>query len=384
MKTLIKILIFIFVTLNIACSNDPTRVIVTAPPVDPPFIEGPEPPAELGKIFLVLYTENSTKFTDGESVWEWHNGKVHKAKSKIYNFGNVVYKLDDNGNTVDARNLVVEPDSISIDPVYEEIATKGISEPPVDLKESGIWIIEHITAQEAYDMGALYKPYTRIYSDSIEYGNWFDNQYECDNIIVYNGDIYNKLKTGAWKSVTGQKNNINHVEPDGFAVYNFNIDSHTATIDGINVTFEYNFFSNAKWWLFSTTENKWYSLNGYTWNGTTLEEEANVLWDFRSKSNVMLNIGVREENGEDVLYWIDCSTGQVYRYVPSVDQYQAFIRLYTGDGETETGTFYKKSLSPVITGNYLYFIFDAQTYRYDFKTGLTSHFIGGVSELWEF
>jgi hypothetical protein len=57
------------------------------------------------------------------------------------------------------------------------------------------------------------------------------------------------------------------------------------------------------------------------------------------------------------------------------------VRLYTGDGTTEEGLYYKPILKPVIVGDCLYFIFDAMVYKYDFVTGLTSLFTSGVSEV---
>jgi hypothetical protein len=108
------------------------------------------------------------------------------------------------------------------------------------------------------------------------------------------------------------------------------------------------------------------------------------MWDWRSYGNVVITAGTHYENGEDVLYFIQCATGHVIRYVPSVNQYTEFVRLYTGDGQTETGLFYKALLKPVIIDDGLFFIFDATTFRYDFTTGLASPFATGISEVMEY
>jgi hypothetical protein len=396
MKTIIRILLIIFLSFNFYCggsdtdtNNDDNTVIITNPDVDNPVeVVGPTPPAEFGTVKIALYTSESIKFYDGNTIWEWKTGNIKKATNRIYTSGNVIYKLDERGETIASRNLIIEPDAIAINPEY--ITSRGEIQEEINLGESDIWIIEHILPQEAYDLGALYKDYTKIYLNSVEQGNWFDNQYFCEKIVVLNNDIWGQITTGAWKHLNGSKTNIRIVVENGFAIWDYNSSAHTAIIDNIAVSWTTNFLNGANHWLKSG--NTWYSQNGYTWDGTTLVEDGSTMLNWRmrpydtgySEGVVIIPAGTRYENGEDVLYWIECNSGHVIRYVPSVDQYQLSIRLYTGDGYRSTGLALQQTLSPVIADDYLYFIYDANTYRYSFITGLTSHFTEGVSEVWEF
>lgn len=374
MKTIISIFLFSILFL-FGCDDGgkKTKVITHPGPIIPVI---PDPPIEYEPIQLALITGDTVKFYDGEQIYTYSEN-CKRAGSQVYSVASVLNKLDEYGNISESRYLVIDPDEITI---KNYPASKAGGE--FKLSESDTWIVEDISPDTAYSMGAQYKPYTRIYLNSAEYGNWFDNQYIAEKLIVHGDDIFARLSTGAFLHVNGDKENVRLVIENGFAIYDYNSTARTATIDGVSVSWTTNFFNGSDEWLKSG--GVWYSQNGYTWDGSTLDESGSVLTALRSEQNLIIAVGTRYENSEDVLYFIQCATGHVIRYVPSVDQYIEFVRLYTGDGETETGTFYKSTLKPIINNDYLYFIFDAQVYRYDFVSGLTSMFTSGVSEIQEF
>lgn len=355
------LILLIALSFFVACGDDsPARVIVTdpAPPVEP----GPEPP-DNEPVQIAAYTDTSLKFYDGASLWTWKDGKTCRAESGIYSSGNVLCFLDAYGDVDTSRALVVEPDAVALD-------------------GADTWIIENIDPETAYSMGALYKDYTRVYKNAVEIGHWYDRQYKSDRLVIHNGDAFARSTVGAWYHLNGTKTGVRIAIPDGFAIWNYNGTAKTATIDGTAVSWTLNFFNGAAYWLNAGTT--WYSQNGYSWNGAALVESGLVMSELRSVQNVIISAGSRYENSEDVLYWLNCATGWVIRHVPSTNQRTDHVRLYTGDGTTETGLYYKELVKPVIAGNHLYFIFDAQVYRYNFVTGLTALFTSGVSEIFQY
>lgn len=381
-----KLLVFVFVFLAltlVGCSGDGSNEPIVTGDDTPPIIDPDDPH---GPVVAALKTAEGIKFYDGESIWLWRPGTGERAESRMYANGNTLYALDAEGSTIQSRAIATDPDRIRIElSSGSSSALKAMSatSDPIELADADVWIVETLSADEAAALGGLPKPYTRIWSNADEYGDWMSRQYETDELTIHNGNIFARTTPGgAWVHINGTMSGINVVVNGGFVVHDFNATTRTANIDGVPVTWSYNFFNTAKQWLRSGA--KWYSHNGYTWDGATLVEHGSAMWDWRSYGNVIITAGTHYENGEDVLYFIQCATGHVIRYVPSVNQYTEFVRLYTGDGQTETGLFYKALLKPVIIDDGLFFIFDATTFRYDFKTGLTSPFATGISEVMEY
>lgn len=351
------LILIIALSFALACGDDSTtRVIVTDP--SGPVPEEPIPPAENEAVQLALTTSTSIKFYDGKTIWTWKTGNVRRAGSGAYSSENILYMLNEFGQTVSSKALVAVPDTITLD-------------------GSDVWITENIDPETAYAAGALYKDYTRVYKNSAEVGTWYDRQYKTECITVLDGNAWGRTDAGTWKHLNGVKS-VRMVVPDDFAITDYNSTTKTALINGIPVSWTLNFFNGANYWL------NGYSQNGYRWDGSNLTETGLVMAELRAVQNIIISAGTRFENGEDVLYWINCATGWVIRHVPSTNQSTDHVRLYTGDGTTEEGLYYKPILKPVIVGDNLYFQFDAQFYRYNFVTGLTAHFTSGVSEIIEY
>lgn len=381
MRTILKYAAVIAIVAIMGCSGDGSNeAIVTGD--DTPVVVDPDDPH--GPVVASAVTAQGIKFYDGESLWLWRPGDGMKADSRVYSNAETLYALDEYGNTTSTLALATAPDRVRIilGSAAPGMAMKAAST-EIPLADAETWVVETISAEEAYALGKLYKPYTRIWRDLDEYGVWGERDFETDELTVHDGNIYARTTPGgAWYHINGDRTRIHTVIGGGFVAHDFDSAARTATIEGVAVAWSFNFFNAAKQWQYSG--GKWYSLNGYTWDGTTLVENGSKMWDFRTLSNVVTAAGTRVENGETVLYWVRCDTGHVIRFVPSANQYIEFIRLYTGDGTSETGVYYKSTLKPIVIDDGLYFIFDADTFRYDFVSGLTSPFASGVSEVMEY
>jgi hypothetical protein len=376
------------VLLFAGCSDNPSpTVIVSDEQEDPPIIlpdDSQTPNTEDPEIItsdpiIAIKTADSLKFYDGLYLWTWNTGKIERAKSKNYSCDNILYKLDDLGYTEESRTLITIPDYISItDGTVYKKSSKSIT-----LQNSNIWIIEDISADEAMQAGALPKPYTKIYCNAIEYGNWRQNQYVLENIITLDNDIYGQIPTTRWYHLNGTKEDVRVVTDSGLAIYDYDLVNKRCMINGVMAWFSTNFFNGAKQW--QKSGDVWYSQNGYSWDGETLVENGLAMADYKTVGNMVISAGTRFENGETVLYWIQCATGEVLRYIPSINQVKKYIDIYIADGTTETGLLFLNTLKPQIIDDYLYFIFEENVYRHNFLTGITSHFVSGdIEEVWEY
>jgi len=376
------------VLLFAGCSDNPSpTVVVSDEQEDPPIIlpgnpqtpNTEDPEIITSDPIIAIKTADSLKFYDGLYLWTWNTGKIERAKSKNYSCDNILYKLDDLGYTEESRTLITIPDYISItDGTVYKKSSKSIT-----LQNSNIWIIEDISADEAMQAGALPKPYTKIYCNAVEYGNWRQNQYVLENIITLDNDIYGQIPTTRWYHLNGSKDEVRVVTESGLAIYDYDLVNKRCMINGVMAWFSTNFFNGAKQW--QKSGDIWYSQNGYSWDGETLVENGLAMADYKTVGNMVISAGTRFENGETVLYWIQCATGEVLRYIPSINQVKKYIDIYIADGTTETGLLFLNTLKPQIIDDYLYFIFEENVYRHNFLTGITSHFVSGdIEEVWEY
>ncbi len=400
-------ILFLALILLLSCADNPRKIPLLLSAGSPPQTEqkpnnptdDPEipPPSEPDKqpIRLAIVTGNALKFYDGAQAWTWKTGNIKKAASGIYAAENVLYKLNDTGTTDTSRHLVTVPDQISLKIAAPRASVFRTLSEPISIGEAETWIVENVSPDEAGAAGALFKDYTRIYCNTVEYGNWMERQWVADKLIVHKDNIYARLNTGAWKHINGNRQNIRIVVDDGFAVWDMDTTNRTALIDGKSVAWSFNFFNAADYWLKSG--NVWYSQNGYAWDDTTLTETGLIMETWRKKPAdgkpfptgyyempLLISAGTRFENGEDVLYWVECNSGSVVRQVVSTNQMTLILKLYAGLGDRITGIAYHKMLKPVIVDDGLYYIIDMQCYKYDFISGLVAPFMGNVSEIMPF
>jgi len=363
-----KIIFLLLITAFVACNNGNNNhaVIVTDPTPAPPVVTPPPDPPTNNPVKIALKTDAGMNFFDGSVIWTWKTGATVRAASGVYAYNSLLYQLNNYGETVKTVALTVQPSFMTV------------SDPDID--NADMWAVENITPDQALNMGGMYKYYTRIYHNNIEYpaeGSLFVQQYKTDKMAMINSDVFIH-GAGTWYYVNGSINNVRVVLP-GFIIYNMDSNHNTAYINGIAVSWLRNFFFSASEWLKSGST--WYSQNGYSFNGMTLTEDGLAMSNLRTKQNIIIAAGSHVENGEEILYFIDCSTGWIIRYVPSTNQYIQTVQLYNGDGLNSTGAYYKPMLKPIIIENCLYFIFESNAYRYDFSTGLTGNFSTGVSEV---
>lgn len=363
---ILSVIIIMILCFFMACGDDGDTVVVADPPViiDPP----PDPEPENEPIQLSLWTGAELKFYDGESIFSWETGITARAESGVYSHENILYYLDEYGQDISSQNLITTPDLIAVSP-------------------TDYYIYEHIDPVTASGMGGLYKDYSRFYQGNTEIGSWPTQQYITDKICIIDSELFARQTSGKWNAITGTKTDIHYVMSD-FIIYDYDGTTRTAKIKGVSVSWSTNFLNGVKYW--QESGGKYYSERGYIWDGVTLDESTGIMTDWRiqpfitgyTEAPVIISAGTHAENSETVIYWIECNSGWVVRQVTSTNQMTLHIRLYAGDGIRTTGVFYSDLLKPVIVGDYLYFIFEANVYRYSFVDGLTAHFTGGVSEVW--
>lgn len=358
----------------------PPPVIIIDPPIDPPVDPGVIIPPVIDPIItpetikLSLSDSNNIIFYDGTNFMSWNTGAVRIAGMRQITFYDILYTLDEYGETVSTDQLIIPPDYIHV-------------------VGSDTWIIEDISPADALALGAMYRNYTRIWKNNIEDGLWFMNEWKTEKLIkTFSGDIIAVENTGAYHLVNGTASNIFHA--DKLFIYDFDVGTKTATIkyDAVyQVSWLQNYISSARYWI--KADGIFYSNNGYTWTPAGLNEQVNKLWDFNStpygviipngEFAYVIDAGIRFENGENVIYWLECNSGWLFRFVPSINKLEMKYRLYFGDGMRQTGILYSKTIKPVIIENDLYFTDINTVWKLDLDTGNVTSFYGGDYEVRE-
>ena len=102
----------------------------------------------------------------------------------------------------------------------------------------------------------------------------------------------------------------------------------------------------------STAMNGW---NVYPYPITTIYGEAPTL--------VPVGVGIQS------IYWLECNTGTLIEYIPSIDQIKSQNRLYIGSGVRSDGIALASSLNPIKVDNYIYFGYQGKVIRFDLLNG---------------
>ncbi len=337
----------------------------------------PAPPADPGtpEIILATYDGNAVKFYDGDTFTVWKTGHAVQADTRIISVDTVLYYLDAFGQTISSISLPATPDFIS-------------------LHGSDVYIFQKISPADALSMGAQFKHYTRVYKNGLELGNWFLNQWETIETRVTISDVTAITPTGAVHAVTGSYSNIFTAIENGPFIIDYDSGARTAnfkTTGTNNESWATNYMSNAKYW--QEADVIFYSNNGYEYSDTDgLTENANALARFNSlpfpvtipngEFPVVISSGANFENSETVLYWIECNTGNLFRYIPSVDQLNQVSRLYMGNGMRVTGLSYAENLKPVMIEGVIYYHDQGNIYKCETSTGNISVFHGADVLIW--
>ncbi len=387
MKTrFLFLLIFIILTLLFTgCPVDPEPVPTATPVITPIITPTPIPviPA-INPVKFALYDGTNLMYYDGENTRIAYAGKIKKAADRVLSVDNVLTYFDDYGSVEYSKWLPLAPDAIIIDEVARSRSRAVVY-------EDDVWILKHITPEEAYAAGAMYRDYCRMYYNGIEITEpmWWMNQWAPSDIILSeSGLIIARNNLGSYHNINGAEA-IYKAYNNGMIIYDVNTSTHSGYFaDNEGITHEqwtYNYFNGCRW---QEAGDKWYATHGYTWSYTEgLIENANVMWSWTNQSMyptflnlangqaaTILPAGVQIENGEEVTYWIECNLGVLFRFIPSINQMDYTARVYVGDGTRTNGGNLVNVLKPIWNEGLLYFHHDGSIKVYDPVTTVTSIF----------
>ena len=333
-------------------SSPSTTVITTDPPIDPPVITPPVTglPTTSGYIKIAFYDGSAVKFFDGSAITVWQNGAgissgFRAIAHDIYN-----YTMDQIGAVQSEKNITAVPDFAVSD------------------SSGNLWTVHNVPTSESGMLGT----YCQIFENGTEYGMWQTRNYGAVSVEMVNDELFINGTMFGWHDITGTKTNINSVSA-GLVVYDYDSNGRTATLNGVSVSWSMNFMDEATDWVKSGSV--WYSSNGYTFDGSALRERTTPM------KNLVYGMvaGTHVEGGETVVYFIEASTGWLYRYVPSLNTLTKKTRFYTGDGVYATGGYYASILKPVVASDAVYFCFDdGGIYQYRFDTDHTAYLTAGA------
>jgi hypothetical protein len=310
--------------------------------------------------------ENDSIFVYNGTKLLWTNTKATYAGKFRIAISNVLYYLDNNRNITNSVWLPTVPDLIAI-------------------RGNDIFMIKKIDPQTAYDSGGLYKHYTEIWKNGSTINHWSLNQFESDKIIITENSAIIKKAGGTYQDIEGFKINIFYADSDCI-IHGYDVSPNVARFCWNGHDFNKNWVQN---WLgnalsFQVANDTLYSPNGYhvTSDGIMYELQ-NQLTNFNiiisAEMQNPYKLCVRTENSEEVTYWLECNTGDVYRHIPSIDLLQKMTSFYSGNGLSVTGQNISKELDPFYMDNKIYYYYNGVTWQYDFNA---SYPFGNVMEIW--
>ena len=322
-----------------------------------------------GPFIIAVYDGENLSLSDGITLTPYATGHAVNARGGFIATGDILHGIDaETGDTLLTYRLPVVPDAVAVSDV--------------------VWSFKNIDPDTAYSLGAMHRNYTQIFMESAEAGHWSFNDWELESVVVTEtGHVVTTDVLGKLRSITETNMQVSFAVHNGMMIHSTDTDNHrsiirTATGD-IQVDFDRNYFFGADQWLRSGDE--WFSWNGYVFDGDELFEQETALSDFisiGSDAPVVVSAGTREEHGETVLYWIECNTGTLYRYTPSIDRLENVIGLYHANGSRADGIIFKRELKPVMAGNYLFYSHGGTVWKCDFNSGVVSSFVDGAAEVW--
>jgi hypothetical protein len=375
-----------FLTITLTGCPEPTRT-PSNPPVNVIPEETPPPivaPPETGAVKMALYDGETMRFWDGSQTWDAYTGHIVSAGNRKVAYGDVLHYFDDYGNSTQSRWLPVIPDAV--------LAVENTTGVPAGVSRSivyqdDIYTLEIIPDYEAYALGALHEDYTRVFTNGNERGLWYMHEWAVDEVIeTASGHILVYTVAGHWINLTDNKQVVDAWH-GGLLFYDMGTEQgHIVDETGDHfVTWEMNHFDHSVWQL---ANGVWYTENGYTWTAAGgVISNANVMycwnnWDTYPETYnapygekpYIITAGVREENGEEVTYWIETVTAKLYRHIPSINRLDMIVELYEPPMTRMGSIPFYNSLDPVIIDGILYYHEGGNIMAFDFTTGLISIF----------
>lgn len=356
MLLLFSILLILFCTQE--SKNTAKEIVISNQPA--PEIVLTQPTAK-NPVKFMLYNGSTAYLYDGTNLTTWKTGISAYGKNRYFSNLDILYLLDQYGNTVSSVQLPA-------------IASKIIK------TDTDIWTFEAVNGTD-----------TRVWQN---YGQYSYGTYLTDSVQnTLSGFITTRLPNRNFQSINSPYVTIQY--SDDIVIHNYDYLARTAILnDGTNhaISWSTNYLTRVPDWIKSG--NKWYSGNGYTWDGVNFLEAATPMWNFNvtpypvtlpwPESPTPGIIGTRLENSEDVIYLIEYNTGIVLKYIPSINNLSQAYRIYVGDGTRQSGLVYRSTVKPIFIGDYLYFHNGGSLYELNTVTGLARLFYAGTAEIWPF
>lgn len=292
---------------------------------------------------LTFYDNNIVKWYDGSVISIFKSGDAcHSDSSRQIAIDNKMYDLDNKGNITATDILTFHPDIIN-----------------------GDYQVRNVPPDEATAAGYMSGIYTAVYFQGAEIGDWGTRKYETTNLYLYDSSIILKKSTGAFVDITGTYNNINAVS-DNIVIHDFDAVNRTAKINGVPVSWATNYMNSAADWIYCN--GKYYSQNGYTFDGVTLNENGSAMTVWRTNTASMTGFSeqaVIKFCGIylNEIYFVECNSGILFKYNPVTDVINQVVELYDGDGIRANGLIYKNILQPCMNNTYMFFRFGNGLYR---------------------
>jgi hypothetical protein len=372
----VLLLLTLCMLFNCSVSQDFTENEEITVNVDP--IEGID-----NEIQFALYDGNNLRYYDGENLILVNTGSVRPAGKRKISIEDVIYYFDEFGNSLQSKWLPAIPEAILSVESKSGIPAKGTI-----VYNDDVYTLEDIPPAEAYALGALYKHYTKIYENSVNINTWYLDQWQVKEVIqTLSGHIIAIDTTGHFHNLTDSINSIDTAINDGIMLYDMGTEhGYIADDSGIyEITWSMNFFDHAEWQL---VNGIWTTENGYTWTHETgVISNANTMYCWNEKINhpaeyklltndmpYLIPAGVREENGEQVSYWLELVTGNLYRHIPSIDRLDFIVQLFEGPYDRALISDLIDTVKPEMIGDCIYFHHNATIKKYDIITTMISTF----------
>jgi len=358
-------LVAVFIAALLSGCSDDHKPTVTVTDLTPPPVELPEPTNN--PVTLSIIHKTYVKFFDGENFWTWKTcEQTHRLDVGVYSCDDVIYYLNEYGQTTDTVNMGIIPDAVALD-------------------GSNVWTVRNVTPSEASAAGALPADYTDIFRNGVRQGSWQSRKYKTARVIFTGGDLFTLSTVNQWRDETGGRAAV-HTVDDGFIVHDINTTLRTAKINDVPVSWATNHFNTAKDWQFY--DGEWFSDKGYVFDGATLYESGSDMVAWRvapfpsgfSPIPIIVPAGIRGVN----MFWVECNSGYVVRYDPTDDVQIINSRLYNGDGTRDTGNAYKDMMGARVVGDYLYFLVSGYIYRHHVDAKTTAHFYIANAHVFEY
>lgn len=413
MKKVIRTILFALIILFASCeqpvstitdvtTTDETTVTVDTNDDDVAVVPDTpsQPVSSFGDAIMAVINGDKLQLWDGTNLKTILEGDIEQAADKAWSLDNVLYYFDDDGNVINSEWLNITPDAIVT--TKTPTKTRSLVNPgSTTVYSDSVVTLKVVSAEEAYSLGALYKPYTRVFVNGEEVsGNWYDpdNQWEVDYVVKSaSGHLVAIATDTSMHNLTDDKE-IHSIAEGGLMCYDWG-NQHGFISDDTGyyeVTWSMSHISYEKW---QKADGIWYTPNGYEWDNSVPEvrSNANCMYDINDANKWpaeyvdasvypshpwFFPAGVREENGEEVLYWLEAVTGDLYRFIPSIDKLEHIISLYEGYGTRyDTAQVRAKELAPLLIENKIYFQDLGSVKSYDLDTKMVSLFAGDVEVL---